>query len=78
VAQSTLNLTQQQLEQSRDRFSAGVTNNLEVVQAQESVATAQENLISSMLTFNLAKISLARALGDAEHNYRAFLLGGTQ
>ncbi len=52
--------------QARDRFSAGVTDNIEVVQAQESVATANDNLISALYSHNLAKVALARALGGAE------------
>jgi outer membrane protein TolC len=48
VAQSSVNLAEQALTQSRDRFSAGVTDNLEVVQAQEALASAHESLISSL------------------------------
>src|SRR5258706_1706852 len=75
VAQSSVNLAEQALAQSRDRFSAGVTNNLEVVQAQESLATAHENLISSLYMHNLAKVSFARALGRAEEGVREYLKG---
>jgi len=57
-----VNLAEQALTQSRDRFSAGVTDNLEVVQAQEAVAAAHESLISSLYLHNLAKVSFARAL----------------
>jgi outer membrane protein TolC len=75
VAQSSVNLAEQALTQSRDRFSAGVTDNLEVVQAQEAVATAHENLISSLYLHNLAKVSFARALGRAEAGVREYLKG---
>jgi outer membrane protein TolC len=75
VAQSSVNLAEQALTQSRDRFSAGVTDNLEVVQAQEAVATAHESLISSLYLFNLAKVSFARALGRAEEGVREYLKG---
>jgi len=75
VAQSSVNLAEQALTQSRDRFSAGVTDNLEVIQAQEAVATAHENLISSLYLHNLAKVSFARALGRAEEGVREYLKG---
>ncbi|MFZ0687033.1 MAG: TolC family protein [Terriglobales bacterium] len=73
VAQSSVNLADQALTQSRDRFSAGVTDNLEVVQAQEAVAAAHESLISSLYFHNLAKVSYARALGRAEEGVREYL-----
>ncbi|HUB01479.1 MAG TPA: TolC family protein [Terriglobales bacterium] len=75
VAQSSVNLAEQALTQSRDRFSAGVTDNLEVVQAQEALATAHENLISSLYLHNLAKVSYARAVGRAEEGVREYLKG---
>lgn len=75
VAQSSVNLAEQALVQSRDRFSAGVTDNLEVVQAQQSVASAHEQLISSLYLNNLAKVSFARALGRAEEGIREYLRG---
>ena len=75
VAQSSVNLAEQALTQSRDRFSAGVTDNLEVIQAQEAVASAHENLISSLYFNNLAKVSFARALGRAEEGVREYLRG---
>jgi len=75
VAQSSVNLAEQALTQSQDRFSAGVTDNLEVIQAQEAVATAHENLISSLYFHNLAKVSFARALGRAEEGVREYLKG---
>jgi outer membrane protein TolC len=75
VAQSSVNLAEQALAQSQDRFSAGVTDNLEVVQAQEALAAAHENLISSLYMSNLAKVSFARALGRAEDGVREYLKG---
>jgi outer membrane protein TolC len=75
VAQSSVNLAEQALTQSQDRFSAGVTDNLEVVQAQEVVAAAHESLISSLYLHNLAKVSFARALGRAEEGVREYLKG---
>ena len=76
VATSTLDLANQTLEQAQDRFRAGVTNNLEVVQAQEAVANSNDVFISSTLQFNLAKLELARSLGVAERATKEFL-GGT-
>jgi len=75
VAQSSVNLAEQALTQSRDRFSAGVTDNLEVVQAQEALASAHESLISSLYLHNLAKVSYARAVGRAEEGVREYLKG---
>ncbi|MGA9528875.1 MAG: TolC family protein [Terriglobales bacterium] len=75
VAQSTVNLAEQALTQSRDRFSAGVTDNLEVIQAQEALVSAHENLISSLYFNNLAKVAYARALGRAEDGVREYLRG---
>jgi outer membrane protein TolC len=63
VARSALQLAGQQMGQARDRFQAGVVSNLEVVQAQESLATINENYVSSLFAYNMAKASLARALG---------------
>jgi outer membrane protein TolC len=75
LAQSSIELSRQQLQQSQDRFAAGVTNNIEVVQAQESVATSYENYISSLYSYNLAKASLARALGLTAEAIKRFLGG---
>lgn len=75
VAQSSVDLAEQALTQSQDRFSAGITDNLEVIQAQEAVAAAHENLISSLYLHNVAKVSYARALGRAEEGVREYLKG---
>ena len=75
VARSNIDLAQETLIQSRDRFSAGVTDTVEVVQSQEAVATAHEQYISSLYNYNYAKISLARALGIAEEGVREYFRG---
>jgi outer membrane protein TolC len=75
VAQSNLELADQTLTQARDRFAAGVTDNIEVVQAQDSLAGAQDNLIASRYAHNLAKVALARALGMTETNLKQFMGG---
>jgi outer membrane protein TolC len=75
VARSTVDLAEQTLAQAQDRFAAGVSDNLEVVQAQESVASAHEAYISSLYAHNLAKVELARALGNAEQGVKQYLKG---
>jgi outer membrane protein TolC len=73
VARSSVDLANQTLAQARDRFAAGVTDNLEVVQAQEALASANETYISSLYAHNLAKISLAKAVGVAEEGVKQYL-----
>ena len=73
VAQVNLELANQTLQQSRDRFTAGVADTVEVVQAQESVATANDSLISALFAHNLAKVALARGLGLAEQGIKKFI-----
>ena len=75
VAKSSVDLATQQLGQARDRFAAGVTDTIEVVQAQEALAAANDNYISALFAHNLAKLSLARALGVAEEASQKFLGG---
>jgi outer membrane protein TolC len=69
-------LANQQLTQSRDRFAAGVANNVEVVQAQEAVALASEQYISALYGYNVSKAVLARSLGTAEDAVARYLGGG--
>jgi len=76
VSRSSVQLATDTLQQARDRFAAGVTNNIEVIQAQESLALTNENYIASLLAHNLSKLALARALGVAEVAVKQFL-GGT-
>jgi outer membrane protein TolC len=66
VAQQNKALADRALAQAQDRYANGVTNYLEVVQSQETVARANENLIASLYAFNVAKLALARASGHAE------------
>jgi outer membrane protein TolC len=73
VAESTLELANQTLQQSRDRFTAGVTDTVEVVQAQESVASANDSIIAALYSHNLAKVELARALGMAEQGIKKLI-----
>jgi outer membrane protein TolC len=73
VARDNLVLANQTLDQARDRFSAGVTDTIEVVQAQGSVALANDNLISALYAHNLAKVELARALGMTEQGVKKYI-----
>jgi outer membrane protein TolC len=66
VAATNDALAQRALTQSQDRFQNGVTNYLEVVQAEATLVAAKENSIASLFSYNVAKISLARALGSTE------------
>lgn len=75
VARSNIDLSDQTLAQSRDRFTAGVTDTVEVVQSQEAVASAHEQYISSLYNYNFAKISLIRALGAREQGVKEFFPG---
>jgi len=63
------------LVEARDRFGAGVATTVEVVQAQEQVAGAESDYISSLFSLNLAKLSLARATGQAEADLPNLFLG---
>jgi outer membrane protein TolC len=75
VARSNIDLAEETLTQSRDRFSAGVTDSVEVVQSEEAVASAHEQYISSLYSYNYAKISLIRALGIAEQGVKEYFKG---
>jgi outer membrane protein TolC len=72
VAQANLKLAEKALEQSQDRYKSGVTNYLEVLEAQEAQVSANENYIASLFSYNVAKIALARALGSAESRLTTF------
>ena len=75
VEKKAVELAAQTLQQSRDRFASGVTDNIEVVQAQESLADANDAYIVSLYGYNVAKISFARSIGVAESNYALYLKG---
>jgi outer membrane protein TolC len=77
VARKNLQVTQESLEMSRARMEAGVINTVEVVQAQETVSSAQLDLINSVFAHNLAKLSLARALGHASEQLPSLLKAQT-
>ncbi len=75
VAEQNQALAERALAQSQDRYTNGVTNYLEVVQAQEAVVAAADNYIDSLYSLNVAMISLARAMGGAETRVQQFLGG---
>lgn len=75
VAKSNVELAAESLTQARDRFAAGVADTVEVTQAQESVATANNDYINAVYSHNLAKVTLARAIGQAEQSVQQFLKG---
>jgi outer membrane protein TolC len=75
VARSNIDLADQTLAQSHDRFRAGVTDTVEVVQSQEAVASAHEQYISSLYNYNFAKFSLIRALGIGEAGFKEYFRG---
>lgn len=73
VARKNIQIAQQNLDLTRQRFDAGVSDNVEVVQSQESIATGQLDYINSLFAHNVAKLSLARAIGRAAENLPRFL-----
>jgi len=73
VARQNVDLANENLDRSKERFSAGVTDSVEVVQAQQSLASANDQYIVSLYAHNLAKLELARALGVARTNYNQYL-----
>jgi outer membrane protein TolC len=76
VARSNVDLSTTALEQSTDRFQAGVDDNLPVVQAQSTLAQAQSQYVNSVRQFNQAKLGLARNLGIVDTQYKTYLQGG--
>jgi outer membrane protein TolC len=75
VAESNRALAAETLQQSRDRFRAGVADTVELVQAQESVASADQDFITAGYSLNLAQVSLARAMGETEQGVARLLRG---
>ncbi len=69
VSQDGLRLALRELELARERFAVGVANNVEVTNAQTSVARARDNVIEALFNFNAARINLARAQGQMNSLY---------
>jgi outer membrane protein TolC len=74
VARSNVDLTREALSEAQQRYAAGVSDNLAVSEAQQSLAQADGQYISSLYRHNVAKLNLARALGVAQ-NYKEYLGG---
>jgi outer membrane protein TolC len=73
VAKSNVDLSTQELQDATDRFAAGVDDNLAVVQAQATLASAQSQLVSTLYQFNASKLALARNTGVVETQYKVYL-----
>jgi outer membrane protein TolC len=73
VARSNVDLASRELSDETERVNAGVDNNLPLVTAQASLASAQTNLVESLYQYNLSKLALARAAGIIELQYRVYL-----
>ena len=69
VADQGLKLAQEEVSQARDRFAAGVANNIEVVSAQDALERANDNQISALYRYNQARADLARATGHIQDLY---------
>ena len=73
VAQSNVELSRQELADSLERFKAGVTDNLPLVEAQATLATAESQLVQRLFQYNTAKLQLARSVGVVETEYKSYL-----
>jgi outer membrane protein TolC len=73
VAMSNVDLAARALSDETDRVNAGVDDNLPLVTAQASLATAQSNLVESLYDYNVSKIALARSCGVLEQQYKLYL-----
>lgn len=69
VANLGVQLSKEEVDQARDRFKAGVANNIEVIQAQDSLSRANDNQIVALYRFNQARADLARSTGQMERVY---------
>jgi outer membrane protein TolC len=69
VANLGVQLSKDEVDQARDRFKAGVANNIEVIQAQDSLSRANDNQIAALYRFNQARADLARSIGQMEKIY---------
>src|SRR5258708_7004250 len=69
VANLGVQLSKEEVDQARDRFKAGVANNIEVIQAQDSLSRANDNQIVALYRFNQARADFARGIGQMEKVY---------
>ena len=75
VARSNSELAKEALSEAQQRYKAGVSDNLAVSQALQSVAQADNQYVGSLYQHNIAKLSLARALGVAASSYKTYVGG---
>ncbi|HXJ41331.1 MAG TPA: TolC family protein [Bryobacteraceae bacterium] len=75
VAKQNVQLANESLARSKDRFTSGVTDSVEVVQAEQALASANDQYITGLYNHNFSKLSLARALGVARSGYNQYLGG---
>jgi outer membrane protein TolC len=75
VAESNRKLALDTLRQSQDRFAAGVTDSVEVVQSEQTLAAADLDYVNSLYSQDVARVGLARATGDAEQDIPGLLKG---
>jgi len=75
VAQQNLDLAREGLKEAKDRLEVGLSNGLEVMEAQQTIAGAEDNYISSVYAHNLAKLMLIRSTGTAEKDMPAYVGG---
>jgi len=73
VARSNVDLAKEALSEAQQRYKAGVSDNLAVSQAQQAMAQADEQYVASLYRHNIAKLSLARALGVAQSSYKNYV-----
>ncbi len=76
VGKSNVDLATTALQQTTDRFQAGVEDNLPVVQAQQALSSAETQYVQSIYRYNQAKLGLARNLGIVDTQYKTYLQGG--
>jgi outer membrane protein TolC len=69
VADLGVQLAKEEVDQARDRFRAGVANNIEVISAQDSLSRANDNQIAALYRFNQSRAEFARAIGQMERTY---------
>jgi outer membrane protein TolC len=75
VAKSNVDLAREALDEAQQRYKAGVSDNLAVSQAQQAMAQADQQYVNSLYRHNIAKLSLARALGAAQSSYKNYVGG---
>lgn len=73
VARSNVDLSRQELADAVERFRAGVSDNLPVVQAQGTLAASESQLVEQLFQYNLSKLQLARSVGVVESEYKIYL-----